>query len=1161
MILSKDQIVFCRIKAKCYWPAQIKQTKRGGGFDVQFINKDDQEIQNKNESDIILFDEGLDKFKGSKQQGFEDALEKARQIIEEQSNQKKAQKKLQNSTTQNIQAKQGLSSTSNNNNKGISSNLTKRRHNQISSNNSIESLQSLEESSQGQEAQPSKKLQVSNTDKGKVLTKKSTQPAQSIQNENGKEKSTNQKNLYMSTKERNNKATVSQVQSSKVSSKKSVKIDEKQEKKQQQIEQINKQEGKRTPTRSQSKNMNKNDSSQVNQSLLQETSKPSTPLKGNKNLQESSKENLKNQQKVTPKKVNLVASQINDNKKITRKQEKQSLKSDENEKRSLKTSKGNKNSNNGNDEQEKDSKQKKREISESSQVNLEGKKKIQKKSNQKIAPTSSSTSSSLKTRVQQKKNDKKDSENTKHNKSGLNNLENTVKQEEASPSKKGTSKSKGQRKSASKKKEKNGNNEHLDDAKSSLNMFFHNEKNKGFYGEEFTNYDHTENFVNNNNNTNISQHFQESPEFGQKNFGESNNNILNLNEELSKGIFQNISNNTLLTNLLAPSSSQSIYSNAFQGMSTNNLFLANENNSDNNTQIFSLNNSPFGNKDKKYFDDQDELNLAIHPDENKSILSLNQQQQILLNALKSGGVTQQQFDFYSQKLQNNNQNAIQLFDGNNQGKQLNTNQNNIKFNNIFASNQTAVSENQNGIDVLGNITNQIKNLQNQQTNNKNSIFGSQQSVGNSLINQTKNELNGLPTSLQNNMGMSSSIANQSSILSFGVPSCQDQMLPQGSINSQIYTLKSQGDFLSQSDVLSFSQGNQLQNSSSLFASGIQTSVQAPPSFGNQNSQQQNNHSVIIPSPLFVTKQNSGQSNLQISNNSSFKLSPQSNKQQKCEVYNQMKNKILPMLEMKIKNKVYYENEKDMWLCEIVDCVHKLKAIPIEQIYQGEYSMILEQIYDALLTIQETTKRNFQYVLGMIQRTMTTLDKKIIKYLHDYSRVRGEKYNITREEEIQKKFSQGAEQAIKIEDNNESFEISSQSSAQYQSRYNKSQNGYQNQQIKIDPSLKQTAMSPPSKQNYADKENESTAKKDHNKNKNEFFYNNNHNNSTNTTINSLTSTSMNQSMNNDIFNLSISETLREINNQNEFQTRNNQILESEIQSEQSLQKAVKEEVIA
>ncbi|KAL4491904.1 hypothetical protein ABPG72_006159 [Tetrahymena utriculariae] len=1160
MILSKDQIVFCRIKAKCYWPAQIKQIKRGGGFDVQFIKKDDEEIQNKNESDIILFDEGIEKFKGSKQQGFDDALEKARQTIEEQSNQKKAQKKFQNSTTQNIQAKHGQSSSTNNNNsKGISSNLSKRRHNQINSTNQIESLESLEESSQGQETQPSKKLHLSNSDKGKILTKKSKESTHSVQNENGKEKSTNQKNLQEGTKERNNKASFSKVEQSKVSSKKAVKIYEKQEQKQLQMDQINKLEGKRTPIRSKSKQFNSNDSNLVNQSMPQETSKPSTPLKRSKNIKESSKENQKNQQKITPKKVNQIASQINASKKITRKQEKELLKSDEDEKKSQKPMKGNKNSNNQNNEQEKDSKQKKREISSSSQVNLEGKKKIQKKSNQKIAPTSSSTSSTLKTRVQQKKNEKKGGENSKHNKSRLNNLEKAVKQEEVSPNKKSTTKSKGQRKSASKKKEKNGNKEHLDDAKSQLNLFFYNEKNKGFYGEEFTNYDDIDKSINNNNSNNSNQHFLESPEFGQKHFGESNNNILNLNEELSKGIFQNISNNSLLNNLLAPNSNQPIYSNTFQGLSNNNLFLANESN-ETNAQIFSLNNSPFGNKDKKYFDDQDELNLAVHPDENKQIFSLNQQQQILLNALKSGGVTQQQFDFYSQKLQKNNLNTVQLFDGNNQGKQPNINPNNIKLNNIFAQNQT-VSENQNGLDVLSNITNQIKNLQNSQTNNKNSIFGSQQLTGNSLISQTKQEQNCLSTNLQSNMGINSSIANQSSILSFGVPSSQDQMLPQGSLNPQIYTLKQQGDYLSQNDVISFSQGSQIQNN--LFASGIQTSVQPPPSFGNQNNQQQNNLSVIIPSPLFVTKQNSGQNNLQISNNSSFKLSPQSNKQQKCEVYNQMKNKILPMLEMKIKNKVYYENEKDMWLCEIVDCVHKLKAIPIEQIYQGEYSMILEQIYDALLTIQETTKRNFQYVLGMIQRTMTTLDKKIIKYLHDYSRVRGEKYYITREEEIEKKFSQGAEHAIKIEDNNESFEISSQSSVQYQSsnRSNKSQNGYQSQQIKIEPTLKQTAMSPPSKQSFADKQNESTAKKEHNKNKNEFFYNNSHNNSTNTTINSLTSTSMNQSMNNDIFNLSISETLRELNNQNESSTRNNQILEQEIQSAQSLQKVIKEEAVA
>lgn len=47
--------------------------------------------------------------------------------------------------------------------------------------------------------------------------------------------------------------------------------------------------------------------------------------------------------------------------------------------------------------------------------------------------------------------------------------------------------------------------------------------------------------------------------------------------------------------------------------------------------------------------------------------------------------------------------------------------------------------------------------------------------------------------------------------------------------------------------------------------------------------------------------------------------------------------------------------------------------------------------------------------------MTDIDKKIIKYLHDYSRVRGEKYTHTRE--IIQSRSQAMINAIKIEDEN------------------------------------------------------------------------------------------------------------------------------------------------
>ena len=57
----------------------------------------------------------------------------------------------------------------------------------------------------------------------------------------------------------------------------------------------------------------------------------------------------------------------------------------------------------------------------------------------------------------------------------------------------------------------------------------------------------------------------------------------------------------------------------------------------------------------------------------------------------------------------------------------------------------------------------------------------------------------------------------------------------------------------------------------------------------------------------------------------------------------MRDRIIPILESKIKSKSPYghDNEKDLWLCDIMDVVRSIKTVNVEQLVRGEIAMLLE----------------------------------------------------------------------------------------------------------------------------------------------------------------------------------------------------------------------------
>lgn len=129
----------------------------------------------------------------------------------------------------------------------------------------------------------------------------------------------------------------------------------------------------------------------------------------------------------------------------------------------------------------------------------------------------------------------------------------------------------------------------------------------------------------------------------------------------------------------------------------------------------------------------------------------------------------------------------------------------------------------------------------------------------------------------------------------------------------------------------------------------------------------------------------------------------------------LRNRIIPILEDKLSHP--FEQDKDQWVCEVVEIIREFKSRNLkgEDIYNKDYGMLFEEIYDSFLTLSKKNNRDYKFVLNMLKRTLKEIDEKVLQYYHDYSRIKGEKLKINREK-YEKAFGVNKDMVcIKIED--------------------------------------------------------------------------------------------------------------------------------------------------
>jgi hypothetical protein len=65
------------------------------------------------------------------------------------------------------------------------------------------------------------------------------------------------------------------------------------------------------------------------------------------------------------------------------------------------------------------------------------------------------------------------------------------------------------------------------------------------------------------------------------------------------------------------------------------------------------------------------------------------------------------------------------------------------------------------------------------------------------------------------------------------------------------------------------------------------------------------------------------------------------------------------------------DEKEIWICQVVEIIREFRQIDIsgEELFNQDFGMLFEIVYDGFLTLQKKSLRNYQYLLNLLEKTM------------------------------------------------------------------------------------------------------------------------------------------------------------------------------------------------